>query len=220
MRKKEYEVGEEIGSNGITFIKELEVSVSPKGYRDRTMLAKCHCGKEFKTYIGNVKKNHAKSCGCGMGTHKLSKHRLYATWSCMRERCSSDKHPNYHRYGGRGIRICEEWKDDVSKFIEDMYPSFKEGLTLDRIDNEKGYSKENCRWVTRGENNRNQSVRGKIPFRGVHMAGKQIVASVRVSPDSRGVKHIGSFSTIEEAALAYDKYVKDNNLPNRLNFED
>jgi hypothetical protein len=75
-------------------------------------------------------------------------------WLGMKNRCHNPKNPAYPRYGGRGIFVCDEWVNDFDKFYEDMGPRPK-GLALDRIDNNKGYSKENCRWVTYKENNRN-----------------------------------------------------------------
>jgi len=75
-------------------------------------------------------------------------------WHGMRARCHNPKNHAYKNYGGRGIFVCSDWLNDFDKFYEDMGPRL-EGMDLDRIDNEKGYCKENCRWVTRIENLRN-----------------------------------------------------------------
>jgi hypothetical protein len=75
-------------------------------------------------------------------------------WHGMRSRCHNPKNHAYYRYGGRGIFMCDEWRNNFDQFYEDMGPK-PQGFDLDRIDNDKGYSKENCRWVPRIENCRN-----------------------------------------------------------------
>lgn len=79
---------------------------------------------------------------------KQSKHRLYSTWNSMKQRCSNPNLRGFQNYGGRGITVDPRWLN-FQNFIEDMWPSFQEGLSLDRIDNDRGYSKDNCRWTDR-----------------------------------------------------------------------
>lgn len=87
--------------------------------------------------------------------HHLSGTRLHRIWVKMRERCSNPKHEAYHRYGGRGLGVCERW-NDYENFHADMLPTYRAHLQIDRIDNSRGYSPENCRWVTSKENNNNR----------------------------------------------------------------
>lgn len=190
---------------------------------------KCYCGKEFKATIPDVKNGNTKSCGCyrrkltierGKDAiiHGLSRHRLYSTWNNMMARCYNESHERYKDYGDRGIVVCKEWHN-ITNFINDMYPSFKEGLTLDREDNDLAYGKSNCRWVTNNIQSRNRrllQVNNKSGYRGVvfHKRNQKFIAQIGV--DSRRI-HIGSFDTDVEAAKAYDKYVLDNNLEHTRN---
>lgn len=79
-------------------------------------------------------------------THGLSKTKFYTVWAGMKQRCTNPNYAYSKNYGGRGITLCEEWYKFIN-FYNDMYPTFRDGLLLDRIDNNKGYSKNNCRWV-------------------------------------------------------------------------
>lgn len=94
--------------------------------------------------------------------HGLSRHRLYATYIDMYKRCYNKNFEQYKDWGGRGIGICDRWNRDVvgminaiNNFISDMYPSYQEGLTLDRIDNDGDYGPSNCKWATKQEQSEN-----------------------------------------------------------------
>lgn len=124
----------------------------------------CSCGNTKYIYGYNVDRGITRSCGCLIGEttarfhlkHGLSRHRLSGIHHKMVSRCHNEEDAQYRRYGGRGIEVCPEWRNSLENFVRDMYPTFKEGLTLDRTDNNKGYSKENCRWATLTQQQRNR----------------------------------------------------------------
>ena len=187
--------------------------------RKRFGIFKCHCGKEFKTQTQGINNGNTKSCGCLKNTHNLTNHRLYQCWNSMIQRCTNPKSTLYKNYGERGIKVSNEWLD-INNFINDMYPSHQEGLSIDRIDNNKGYSKDNCRWATRNIQARNIRVlksNNKSGYRGVHWykISKKWVSQTRVN---RKLIYLGCYNTAIEAAKAYDKYIIDNNLEHTKNF--
>ncbi|WP_293702286.1 hypothetical protein [uncultured Parasutterella sp.] len=134
----------------------------------------CMCGNEviknthqLKTYSKN---GYAPSCGCQTKklqrdshvVHGQSGSPIYKAWTSMLSRCYLKSYHNYERYGGRGIEVCPRWKDSFISFYEDMAKTWKPGLSLDRIDNDKGYELSNCRWATKHEQNTNQGKSIKI----------------------------------------------------------
>lgn len=135
-----------------------------------TWRCRCVCGREIVVpgYYLNRKgrKYHQRSCGCmknklisqAQTKHGMSHHPAFAVWHSMKQRCEDPQHRAYQNYGGRGIKVCEEWQRSFETFWHDMGSTYKQGLELDRIDNDKGYCAENCRWVERKINARNRRV--------------------------------------------------------------
>lgn len=133
---------------------------SPSG--QAKWLCICDCGCETIVYANNIRRGLVTSCGCvrsKKSSDRAKKHGLHGTnlynrWKSMKERCADTGNPNY---GGRGISVCDEWKNDFMAFYTwSMLNGFKPGLEIDRIDCNGNYDPENCRWVTRKVNSDNR----------------------------------------------------------------
>jgi hypothetical protein len=123
--------------------------------------ADCGCGNRVTRQTNDLKNGRAKSCGClrGMSGSKASRDRkrLYNIHAGFLGRCTNPNDNAFHNYGGRGITVCQEWLDDVEVFIDwALSNGHDQSLTLDRRDNDLGYSPKNCRWITPAEQARNR----------------------------------------------------------------
>ena len=96
----------------------------------------------------------------------MEKTRVYKIWQKMKQRCTNPKAPNYAEYGGRGISICQEWSDSFEAFFLDMGHPPSDDHSLDRRENDGNYTKANCRWATRSEQQRNKRNSRSITFQG------------------------------------------------------
>ncbi len=133
---------------GMKFGKWLVIDQAPRKSGQTYWNCICECGIKKDVYACNLTKGLSGSCySCARPpNHRMSKSNTYSVWVQMRERCNKPTHKSYHNYGARGIKVCDRWQDDFKNFLEDMGEA-PLGMSLDRIDNDLGYFKENCKWT-------------------------------------------------------------------------
>ena len=132
------------------------------------VLCRCDCGMTHLAWRAAVFHGNTSSCGCLQRENRIKHGRygpgLYVVYRSMVQRCHDPNHDQYSRYGARGITVCDEWRASVEEFWRWAEPLWSEGLTIDRINNAKGYSPENCRFVSRKEQQRNKTNNRVVKF--------------------------------------------------------
>lgn len=171
-------------------------------YRDKKsnvyVLCKCDCGAEKVVRLGSLKRGEIKSCGCynkkvaserfkgnkfGF-THGFSKTRLYRIWLAMKHRCANPNSDRFDDYGGRGIKVCNEWFGSFEVFRDwAIAHGYSDSLTIDRIDVNGDYTPENCRWITNDEQQNNRRNNHFVEYDGVRYTLAQLSRKLNV-PDS------------------------------------
>lgn len=120
----------------------------------------CDCGEQSIVTGKNLRSGKVLSCGCGKRysnkSHGMKQSLEYSTWTGMKKRCYDKNQENYKDYGGRGITICDRWKNSFQNFYTDMGKRPSKNHSIDRIDVNGNYEPSNCRWATQSEQNRNQ----------------------------------------------------------------
>lgn len=156
----------------------------------------CDCGNVANPLATSLKAGKTRSCGCGEAVifsesrkeqrrKPCKAHPLYSIFGGMKLRCLYSKASHYPRYGGRGITICQEWLDNPEIFVEyGLANGWKEGLQIDRIDNDGNYEPGNCRFVTNRENANNSSKNVTFSINGTELLWVDIEWMSRVSKNS------------------------------------
>jgi hypothetical protein len=144
---------------------DLTITEVIKRNRGYSVVCKCKCGNVLKLYANQVLSGMNKSCGCRHKKHGMFGTRIYGIWAAMKARCDKSYTTFYDRYGGRGITYCEKWKT-FEGFYEDMKDGYSDDLTLDRIDVDGNYEKNNCRWANTKTQMNNTSTNHRIEYEG------------------------------------------------------
>lgn len=187
-----------------------------------TWKCKCDCGNICNVPKKRLLNGYTKSCGCLRNENKYivhgkSKERIHKEWRGILHRCKNPSASHYENYGGRGITVCEEWKGTngfINFYNWSMENGYSDNLTLDRKDNNKGYSPDNCRWVTHMENCHNRGARkdSQTGYPGVQLRKLRTgIVKYRVSITANYKRiNLGHYDTLEEAVAvrkaAEEKY--------------
>lgn len=158
MKKLELKKGDRYGR--LVIIKEI-----PNKNR-RFFECFCDCGKSTVVPLNHLRDRHTVSCGCKKKEikHGMCDTKTYEAWAGLIQRCTNPKSLRFYNYGGRGIKVCKEWMS-FEKFYKDMGEA-PIGMTIDRINNNGNYCKENCRWTTNKEQSRNKRSNRLISMNG------------------------------------------------------
>lgn len=169
----------------------------------------CDCGNVIKSYSWDLKNGRTKSCGCFKLDNITAfnyKHgncytRIYRIWLGMKDRCTNPKNNSYHNYGGRGITICENWKNDFNSFYNwAISNGYNDTLSIERIDVNGNYCPENCKWATISEQNNNTRRSILITYNGETKTLKEWSSSFKLN-----------YSTV------YSRYKKGNTIEEIFN---
>lgn len=154
---------------------------------------RCDCGNELLVRADALKTGHTRSCGCynfsGMPRvrHGMTNTRLHRVWNAMKQRCGNPNNSAYKNYGARGINVCDEWNGlhGFDSFAEwALKNGYAEELEIDRIDNNKGYSPDNCRFVSHRENMNNTRANRYVEIDGVRMSLAEAAEKYGLKPDT------------------------------------
>lgn len=164
-------------------------TITAVGTGKQKLVGRCVCGTVRETlYAPNLKTGKSQSCGCVSRaaaakrntTHGRTGTREYWVWKGMISRCDSPSNKSYPRYGGRGITVCPEWYD-IDRFLRDMGPKPSPSHSLERVDNDMGYSAENCVWATQAEQVRNTRRTKKVVVAGETICAKDACADFGIA---------------------------------------
>lgn len=159
-------------------------------------LCQCECGGENIVQSAKLTTGHTKSCGCTCEHHGLSQSPEYKIWKKVVKRCYNSNDIGFKDYGARGIIVCDRWRHSFSNFYADMGQRPTSKHSIDRIDNNLGYSPENCRWATSKEQSRNRRANHLITYNEETLCLQDWAARI-------GIKHNALLLRIEKHGIEW-----------------
>ena len=201
--------------NKLTVVRFLEPS--ERENKTRSWLCKCECGNFVQVNASKLKTGHTRSCGCLVNEHisnlnrkyEYSNKRLYSIYEAMLDRCNNPNSSKYHNYGGRGIKVCQEWIESYDTFAQWAFdsgyaPLAKRGeCTLDRVDVNGNYEPNNCRWITNSEQQLNRRNNHLITYNGKTQTVKEWGIELGI-PDKKLRWHLQQGKSLEEIVRYFE----------------
>lgn len=208
--------------NRWTIIREVDANGS-----SRRFLCKCDCGSISVVSINHLRNNRSKSCGClhkeiaskSSTTHGKSDSKIYSLYHGIKKRCYNPKSIGFKYWGGKGIKMCDVWLESFKVFEEwALSHGYEEGLSIERIDNDKDYCEENCIFIPRCEQPLNQSKRedNTSGYTGVYISGVHNNVFKAQIDHNKKTYRIGTFDNIRSAVMARNYFIIENNIPHKL----
>ncbi len=197
--------------------KEGERHPSTNGYGRQTWFCQCDCGGSIVVLTENLISGRTRSCGClkredgaRLGTfnriHGMSNTSTHKVWAGMMLRCTNTNEKSYKNYGGRGIKVCEQWTRSFETFLADMGERPSPRHSIERIDNHGDYCASNCKWATRTEQARNKRNNCIVIFRGESMTLPEAIEKYSVVKPGTAKARFYKGWSIEEALLTPSRY--------------
>ena len=161
----------------------------------------CECGEYVDVIAQQLTSGKTQSCGClnqeVITRHGNSYHPLYQTYMGMLKRCHHNDSRHYKNYGGKGVHVCARWRESFDDFLYDMGPKPSADCTIDRINNDRGYEPDNCRWADKTTQSRNRGFTKNIAYRGRDYSANEFA-------EFSGLHYVTVLRMLKEGASAED----------------
>lgn len=212
-------VGKKFGN--LTVVKLIPNNCERNCVRTNIWLCKCYCGKELEVKGSDLTQRRITSCGCDKEEKRehlsliKQEKKLYQVYRSMRDRCNNPNHNDYKRYGGRGIKVCEEWNNRygfIAFYEWAIKNGYKDNLSLDRINNDGNYEPDNCRWATKKEQSQNTSTNVYAEYKGQQKVLQEWARVLNLNRNSI-YYHYKKGRTIEEIVLFFEKKGAKHEIP-------